>query len=138
MRLLKIIPLFSLFLVLGSQVMFLPGQAYAICCTMCPCRPNCTCPGLSGCPYFRCHTDESPTLQGQTVVRNEMLDIRGSYDSRPSPDLRSNSTDRLIMLTKSGQCARSNFTLKFFQNAEDQLKVDTDFLKYNADPDIIS
>jgi hypothetical protein len=136
MRLLKLIPLFSLFLMLGGQVMFLPGQAYAWqCCTSCPCKPTCLCPGVGGCPYFRCHTDDSPIFQGQTLVLNEMLDIRGNYDSRPSPDRRPNSTGRLITLTSSGQCAGNNFTLKFFNTAVDRLKFDPDFLKYNANQD---
>ena len=139
MRVLKLLPLFSLFFVLGGQVMFLPVEIYAgfkrPCCTSCPCVITCICPGPNQCPYFTCHSANAPTVQGQTVVSNKMLDLRGSYDSRPSPSFRPISIDRLITPASSGQCARNNFLLKFFQGAEEQLKFDSDFLNYNVGQD---
>lgn len=139
MRVLKLLPLFSLFFVLGGQVMFLPGEIYAgfkkPCCTSCPCVITCTCPGYNQCPYFWCHTATPPTVHDQTVVNNKMLDLRGSYDSGSSPSFRPISIDRLITPASSGQCARNNFLLKFFQRAEEQLKLNPDFLNYNVEQD---
>lgn len=136
MRVFKLISLCSLILVLGGQGMFLPGQAYAwSCCKTCPCRMGCTCPGVGTCPWFYCNTDDSSTLQTETVIGNERLDIRGMYDSQLPLDFRSQSIDRLIGLASSGQCAMNNLRLKYFQSAGDRLKFDSDLLKYNASSD---
>lgn len=137
MHVLKLIPLFSLFLVLGGQVMFIPDQAYAAksCCRSCPCTIFCICPGVGTCPWFYCNTDDSATLQTQTVINYQKLDISGSYASSPSSVLRSYSIDRLIARTSSDQCDKNNLALKFFHRAEDRLKFERDFLKYNASED---
>jgi hypothetical protein len=134
MCVLKLIPLFSIVLVLGGLA--LPSNyAYAWCCG-CKCMPTiCYCMGTGNCPNLKCHTDDSPSLQAQTVINNEKFDILGSYASSPFPTMRSYSIDRLIARASSDQCDKSNFALKFFNTAEDRLKFEPDFLKYNASQD---
>ena len=138
MRVFRLVPvfLFSLMLCTQVSVVFFPGQAYAWSCCGCNCRAfGCYCPGQGGCNWYPCHTDDSTILQAKTVIDNEILDIRGNYDSRPSPAFRSRSIDQLIPRMSSGQCDKNNFALKFFQSAEDRLTFDPDFLKYNVNQD---
>jgi hypothetical protein len=137
MRRLKLIPILSIILALGSHSIFLSSQAYGWgCCRNCPCSGACNCPGTGGCPWFPCATDDdSPTLQAQTVTINEELDITGSYASSPAPAFRSHSIDRLISRTSSDKCNKNNFALKLFQTAEDKLMFEPDFLKYNVSED---
>lgn len=138
MRLLKLVPLFSFLLMLGGQFTFPPGQAYAGCCLTCPCMAYCICPGVGSCRYFYCpphQPDDSTVLQVQRVPGNETLDIRANYNSPTSPALTSTSVDRLITVTSSGQCAKSNFRMKLLQSVEVDLKFEPDFLKYNTSKD---
>jgi hypothetical protein len=143
MRVLKLILLLSIIQVLGGQLLFPSGNAYAKpCCPDCnSCAwffTKCWCPGLNGCAWFYCaphHPDDSSTLQARTLTNNERLDITGSYSSVPSSTPRPDNIDRLITLPSSGQCARYNLTMKFFQSAEDRLKFEPDFLKYNSSQD---
>jgi hypothetical protein len=139
MRVRMLISPFLLFLVLGVLVVLAPMYASAACCGCSKCwmktytNPPCSCPGEGGCHV--CLTDDSDLIQSETLVGNEMLNIKGIYDSRPSLTLRSTSIDRLITVTDLGQCARNNYTLKFFHSPEDRLKFERDFLKYKASQD---
>ena len=125
MRAFKLMPLFSIVLMLGGQALIPSNYAYAGCCAPCKCFAYCWCSGVNNCPRYQCQTDDFSSLQ------NESLGISGAYASPPSPASRSHSIDRLIAVASSGQCARNNYTLKFFQGAEDRLKFEPDFLKYN-------
>lgn len=135
MRAFKLMPLFSIILVLGGQPLVSSNYAYAGCCTPCTCMAYCWCAGVNNCPRYACDTDDSASLQVQALNNNERLDLSGSYASSPAPALRSHSIDRLITVASTGQCAKSNFRMKFFQSAEDRLKFEPDFLKYNASQD---
>jgi hypothetical protein len=136
MRAIRLVPVLFFFMLLGTQFPFLT-EAYAACCGCgwCKTMMGCSCPGQNGCAWYPCRADDTTILQAKTLMGNEVLDIRGSHDPRPSPTLRSNSTDRIITPTSSGQCARNNFVQKFFQRAEDELKLEPDFLSYNVSQD---
>jgi hypothetical protein len=136
MRVLKFVPVFLFFLLMGGQVLLAEKVYAGKSCCGCSCNSLwCYCPGQGGCAWYQCHTDDSPTLQAQTLTNNERLDITGSYASSPSPTFRSYSIDRLIARTSSDQCDKNNLALKFFQSAEDRLKFEPDFLKYNPSED---
>ena len=136
MRAFKLMPLFSIIFVLGGQPLFPFNYAYAGCCAPCKCYGWCWCAGVNNCPKYQCHMDSSASLQAQALTNNERLDITGSYSSLPSPPtLRSYSIDRLIARTSSDQCDKNNVALNFFRTAEDRLKFEPDFLKYNASVD---
>jgi hypothetical protein len=135
MRAFKLMPLFSIVLVLGGLPLFPSNYAYATCCAPCKCFLWCWCAGVNGCPRPACHMDDSASLQVQTMTNSENLGISGSYASSPSPAPQSDRIDRLITLAGSGQCAKNNYTMKFLRSAEVRLKFESDFLKYNASED---
>jgi hypothetical protein len=131
MRVLKLIPLFFLFLMLGSQFVFPFSQVYAwTCCTRCN-QKFCNPPGSGSCPWFAC-PNHSINSQIQTLSSNKILAIVGSSDPQLSPAFGQSSIGRLITLLSSSQCTRDNFTLRFFQNEGDLLKFASDFPKYNT------
>ena len=136
----KFMPLFCIIFMVSGLPLLPSYNAYATCCAPCKCYAYCWCAGINNCPKYQCHTDDSASLQVQAMNSNEGLDVSGSYASSPAPAIKSHSIDRLITVASSGQCARNNYTLKFFQSAEDRLKFEPDFLKYNAgeDNDIVA
>ena len=132
----KLSLLLVIILMLGGQAIFLASQASAACCNTCPLKCwMCTCPGLGGCAYFHCpnRPDDSTIFKVQTIPSNEVIDIRADYDSPSSPDLSSKRSDRLITAASSARCAKNNYYIKkFFESAEGALKLEPDFLNYNA------
>jgi hypothetical protein len=134
MRLFKSMLLLFMTLVAG-QISFPSINAYAGCCG-CTCKPwMCYCMGTGGCPYLQCHIDDSGSLQVQAMDSNEHLSISGSYAASPPPPYESYAIDRLIARSISGQCARTNYTLKLFETPKDRLNFETDFLKYKDGED---
>jgi hypothetical protein len=121
-------------LCIQSPVIFFPSQAHAWSCCGCSCRAlGCYCPGQGGCIWYPCHTNDSPTLQAETLTNNERFDVTGSYSSTPSPSPTSYSTDRLIARASSDQCYKNDLSRKFFHSAEDRLVFASDLLNYKDD-----
>jgi len=135
MRTLKLVLFLSIIQMLGGYAILLPGQAIADCCQTCPCTWKCTCPGVNNCPWFQCLTDDSPTSDAKVLIHGEKLQVTGSYSSSVVPTVRSHSIDRLITRSISSQCDKDNYAVKFFQNAEEGLKFEPDFLNYDASED---
>lgn len=130
MRAFTFMPLFSLILLIGGQTPFLPDYAYASHCCGCTCKPwMCACMGTSHCPRLQCHTDDSHSLQAQTVTNSQNFDIAAAYASSPS---RSNRINRLINIPSFGECARTNSPTMFFNNEEDRLRFEPDFISYHV------
>lgn len=121
------------FLVSVVNGLFSPGNAYAwSCCTSCPCKPTCICPGVGSCPWFQCLTDDdSSTLPSQTLITDKVLNINGMYSTSESPAIRSYSIDRLIARV-ANTCDTTRSIQKVFRDPEDRLRFDLAFLKYDA------
>jgi hypothetical protein len=129
MRALTLMPLFSIILLLGGQIPLAPQYAYASHCCGCTCKPwMCACMGTSHCPVLMCHTDDSPSLQAETVTNSQHLDISAAYASSPS---RSHRINRLINIASFGECARTHSPTEFFKNAEDRLRFEPDFINFH-------
>ncbi len=131
MRVLKLVPLLSIILFLGGEGLFLPGEAYAWCCTSCR-FVGCTQPGQGGCPWFYCppYRLDNTTSQAQAASNREILDIRGTYDSRPTTDIRLSGSSRVVAVPNLGGCSRNYFTLNLFDGNEDRLTFEPSYLTY--------
>ena len=120
MRMLRLVPAFLLCLIVGGQVMFLPGQAYARCCMCGMCNPAmCTCPGVGSCPW--CARPDSQSLQSNAPTDNDRVDIRSVQAREPfrvaSPDVIQGFVE-----LKSESRTRGNFALNFIDNFKSGLK----------------
>lgn len=121
MRVLRLIPMFVLFLLLGGQVMFLPGEAYALCCMCGMCNPaRCTCPGVGNCSW--CRMGDSDTFRSGAPTGDGTLDIRAVRGPLPSIVVKSDVTERLMELTRGGKRLGSTFMLKMLGSIADGLK----------------
>ena len=116
MRVLKLVPVYLLFLFLGGAI--LPLLSHAThkkpCCACTSCNPMCTCRGSNyHCPIcLGPSSDSSPT---DALAAKSPLDIRAVCN----PD----ATERLAHLTKVGNCARRSFALRILGEAGESLKV---------------
>jgi hypothetical protein len=118
MFILKVISTVFLFLLLqlGVLVQLPSSQAYAVCCAKCGSTTCglCSCPGKNGCPT--CHSDEIKILQSGILIEKATTDIRAVRNL--------DSTERVMHLTKIGDCARRSFALRVLGDAGDSLKVE--------------
>lgn len=119
MPMLKLVPMVFLFLFIqfGVQVQLPAGQSYAWCCqTNCknPCG-LCYCAGTHGCPF--CRSGDTDISQPTALIDNVTMDMRAvrNFDV----------TDRVMHLTKVGDCTRDNFALRVLGNAGEILKTES-------------
>ena len=119
MPMLKLLPMVFLFLFIqfGVQVQLPAGQAYAWCCATCGAKTCglCYCPGVHGCPY--CHSGDTDISQPTALIDNVTVDMRAVRNL--------NATDRVMHLTKVGDCTRDNFALRVLGNAGESLKIES-------------
>jgi len=129
----KLISMFSLFMVLGSQAVFQTNQVYAKwgCCG-CACKylTSCNCPGEGGCAWYPCSRHvPSPSIQTKVLIGNNLMQpVRGNPGPQTSLVLRPTSIDRLIQFPSLGQCAIDSFTQRFFQHSEDRIELTSEYL----------
>lgn len=116
MQMLKLVSAFFLFLylLLGIPILFPAGQAYAWCCGCTEKCFMCTCRGKPGCPFC--------DQRGSGIGLPTALIDKATPDIRAVRDL--DSTDRVMHLTKVGDCARRSFALRVLGTAEESLKVE--------------
>lgn len=121
MRVLKLVPVFLLFLLLGGLVLPLPGHAThkKPCCACGTCNQMCTCRGTNPhCPY--CRTGDSDTFQVNASTGRGTLDIRKvGHEPRPFNVMRPDVTARLVEFRKR---VRGHFTLNPLGDVADGLK----------------
>lgn len=125
MRVVRLVPVFLFFLLLGGQVL-LSDEAYAACCGCSTCTKmwGCSCPGQNGCVWYPCAgaiLDDPATLQPKTPAVDATLDIRGVREPRPFTLTNPDVTERLLTLMR-GSRVRGHFTLKLLGNGADGLK----------------
>ena len=118
MRILRLAPLYFLFLFIVGQVM--PLLSYAShtkpCCSCTSCNPMCTCRGTNyHCQPCLGHSPDSFLIN--PAAANGLLDVRAI---RPL-----DSTQRLAHLAKVGDCARRSFALRILGNAAEDLNVES-------------
>jgi len=115
MRVLRLIPVFVFFLLLGSQVLLGAGQAYAQNCCMCSvCWPGfCDCPGYAGCPW--CRADDSGTSQSNASA-DEGANQSSVLEPLHSTVAKSNVSERFKELMRGGKPILANFTLKLLDS----------------------
>ena len=119
MPMLKLVPMVFLFLFIqfGVLVQLPAGQAYAWCCqTDCtkPCG-LCFCAGSHGCPF--CHSGDTDIIQPIALIDNVTVDMRAVRNL--------DATDRIMHLTKVGDCTRNNFALRALGTASENLKIES-------------
>lgn len=104
-----------LFLQLGVLVQLPSSQAYAWCCAACGSLTCglCFCPGTNGCKS--CHSGDTDPVQSTAVINKTTADIRAVRNL--------DAADRVMHLTKVGDCARRSFALRVLGNAGESLKV---------------
>jgi hypothetical protein len=116
MSVLKLIPVYLLFLFLSGAILPLVSHAThkKPCCSCSSCNPMCTCRGTNyHCPICPGRSsDSSPT---DALTATGPLDIRAVRN----PD----ATERLAHLTKVGDCARRSFAFRILGEAAESLKV---------------
>jgi hypothetical protein len=120
MRVLRFVPVFLFFLLLGSQVLFPSGAIGQPCCkcgaTSCI---GCTCRGLPGCPF--CRTGDPDTLQASVPSGNGTMEIEAVPE--PLPSTFTTADETLVEVMRGGKRAGGNFILKLLDNAADGQKV---------------
>lgn len=118
---LKVVSTVFLFFVLQLVVLVqLPyDQAYALCCAKCGSLTCglCSCPGVNGCP--RCLSDDTNIVQPSTPIDID----KATIDIRAASNF--DSSERVMHLTKVGDCARRSFALRILGSPGESLKVES-------------
>src|SRR5215472_14368642 len=119
MSVLKLFRILPLSLLLTSQAVFLPVQAFGwTCCDCWSCTwtPGCVCPGTPGyCPGYACRSNDTDRWQANASTGNGTVDIR-------APRM-PGEAERLVGLTRIGECARRSFAARVLGDAGESLKV---------------
>lgn len=123
MRMLRLVPVFMLFLLVGGPVLLVAAPAYAWYMECCACGTTCNhlkchyCPGESDtCPGCNAVPD-SYSFQANAALTDGTTDIRGAREPLPSAVMKPNVTERLMELTTDGKRIYGNFALKLLGNA---------------------
>jgi hypothetical protein len=125
MRVFRLASVFLFSLLLGGQVLPLPGHAThpKPCCGCGTCKATCTCPGTNyHCPY--CRMGDADTVQAHGLPDNETLDIRAVHKLLRSP-VTTPDTERFMELAMGKKCILGNFRLKLLDSIEDSLKFES-------------
>lgn len=123
MRAIRLVPLFALFVLVGSGPTLLPfDEAFAACCMYCKCKWGCTCPGLGSCPG--CRMGEPEVFQARIPIGDVPADNSAADKPLLFPASESDSTDSLIKLVRGGTCAPRNFALRILGEAGEGLRVE--------------
>ena len=114
---------FVLMLLLGSQIVLLPSQVFAVL-PWCGCgncwmatSGKCTC----GYPYYYCLDDPNP-LQFRASTDNPPADTSAIAEGLTSTIAKSDVTERVMELMSGGKCFHDKFALSLLGNARESLK----------------
>jgi hypothetical protein len=127
LRIFVVMPAYLLFLLLSTQAVLIPGNAWAWCCGA-TCKLGCTCRGTYPCVY---NPGDDKTVQAPalTIEGSSQMDVDG--DASPFIATTLDFTDSFSALTTGSKCFRDKLTLSLLGNARAGLN----FVTFMTDTD---